>query len=107
MLENQIVIFCTVPDQESGERIASALVEDRLAACVNLIPGLVSTYRWKGKLHRDAEHLLIIKTAASRFDALCQRLRALHPYELPELIGLPISRGDPDYLRWISESTRP
>jgi periplasmic divalent cation tolerance protein len=106
MQENQIVAFCTVPNRGTGERIARALVEERLAACVNLLPGLVSTYRWQGKVEQAAECLLIIKTAHSRFDTLRERIKSLHPYDVPEIIAMPISQGDAQYLKWISENTQ-
>lgn len=106
MAENHIVTLCTVPDRESGERIAHALVEERLAACVNLVPGLTSVYRWQGKVEKEAECLLIIKTGVSRFNVLKQRIKALHPAELPEIIALPIIHGSREYLDWITESTK-
>src|SRR5579863_8313127 len=102
MAENQIVTFCTVPDRESGEGIAAALVEERLAACVNLIPGLTSIYRWQGKVEKAAECLLVIKTTAARFEALKARIKALHPYETPEIIAVPITHGDNAYLNWLT-----
>jgi len=82
------------------------LVEERLAACVNLVPGLTSIYRWQGGLRREPECLLLIKTTDTRFEALRSHLRALHPYEVPEIIALPISHGDPAYLQWLTENTR-
>ena len=106
MAENHIVTLCTVPDRESGERIAHALVEERLAACVNLVPGLTSVYRWQGKVEKEAECLLIIKTGVSRFNVLKQRIKALHPGEMPEIIALPIIHGSREYLDWITESTK-
>jgi len=106
MAENHIVTLCTVPDRESGERIAHALVEERLAACVNLVPGLTSVYRWQGKVEKEAECLLIIKTGVSRFEVLKQRIKGLHPSEMPEIIALPIIHGDSAYLNWITESTK-
>ena len=106
MAENHIVTLCTVPDRESGERIAQALVDEHLAACVNLVPGLSSTYRWKGKVEKAEECLLIIKTGVSRFDVLKRRIQALHPYEMPEIIALPIIHGSAEYLKWITESTK-
>jgi len=106
MQENQIVALCSVPNRDTGERIARALVEERLAACVNLLPGLVSTYRWQGKVEQAAECLLIIKTAQSRFDTLRERIKTLHPYDVPEIIAMPISQGDTQYLKWISENTQ-
>jgi periplasmic divalent cation tolerance protein len=106
MQENQIVVFCTAPNRETGERIARALVQERLAACVNLLPGLVSTYRWQGKVEQAAECLLLIKTAQSRFDTLRERIKSLHPYDVPEIIAMPISQGDTQYLKWITENTQ-
>ena len=106
MPENHVVVLSTVPDQKSAENIAAALVEERLAACVNLLPGLTSIYRWQQEVKREPECLLIIKTSADRFEALRQRLRALHPYETPEILALPVSHGDPAYLNWLTENTR-
>ena len=106
MAENHIVTLCTVPDRESGERIAHALVEERLAACVNLVPGLTSVYRWQGKVEKEAECLLIIKTGVSRFEVLKQRIASLHPSKVPEIIALPIIHGSREYLDWITESTK-
>ena len=103
---NQLVTLCTVSDREVGERIAHALVEERLAACVNLVPGLTSIYRWRGKVERQGECLLLIKTTAARFATLKQRLKELHPYELPEIIAVSIADGDSAYLAWIMENTR-
>lgn len=106
MAENHIVTLCTVPDRESGEKIAAALVEERLAACVNIVTGVASVYRWKGKVEQAEECLLIIKTGVSRFDVLKRRIQELHPYELPEIIALPIIHGSAEYLKWITESTK-
>jgi periplasmic divalent cation tolerance protein len=106
MDKNQLVIFSTAPDPKSAEILAATLVEEHLAACVNLVPGLTSIYRWQGSVHREPECLLIIKTTATHFEALRSRLRTLHPYEVPEIIGLPISHGDPAYLQWLTENIR-
>lgn len=106
MPENQIVILCTVPDRRSGEKIAQALVQERLAACVNLLPGVVSTYRWEGAVKQEEELLLLIKTSGARFEAVRERIQALHPYELPEIIALSITAGDSNYLNWLSESSK-
>lgn len=104
MQENHIVILCTVPDRESGARIGRTLVEERYAACVNLVPGLTSIYQWQGAVQEEPECLLVIKTTAARFEALAERLRSLHPYAVPEIIALPITAGHPAYLNWITES---
>ncbi|HZM52800.1 MAG TPA: divalent-cation tolerance protein CutA [Vicinamibacteria bacterium] len=90
-----------------AERIARALVEERLAACVNVVPGVVSIYRWKGKVEQEAELLLVIKTLAPRVEALKARLLELHPYELPEVVVLPIGGGHAPYLAWIEDQVRP
>lgn len=101
-----IVVWCTVPDAALGTTIADAVVGEGLAACVNRVPGVVSTYRWQGELCRDEEQLLLIKTRAGSFDALRARIRALHPYDTPEIIALPVAAGDDDYLNWIASSLR-
>jgi len=101
---NAIVVLCTCPDDVVAERIASALVEERLAACVNRIPGIVSTYRWQGAVHSDREILLLIKTTREHFEALRERIVALHPYDVPEVIALTIDRGSAAYLDWIEKS---
>jgi len=102
---NAILVFCTCPDEASAERIAGALVEEHLAACVNRIPGIDSTYRWQGKVCRDSEQLLLIKTTRERFEALRERIVALHPYELPEVIAVDIALGSAAYLEWIAAAT--
>ena len=103
-VSERVVAFSTVGSGEDAERIARTLVERRLAACVNLVPGLVSIYRWKGAVERDEERLLIIKTRAERLEGLRAALLELHPYELPELVALPIEGGHPPYLAWLDES---
>ena len=105
MAGNQLVTLCTVPDKATGEKIARALVEERLAACVNLVPGLSSTYRWEGKIVTEAECLLIIKSAAP-FEKLRARIKALHPYETPEIISIPIGQGDEAYLKWLTDNSK-
>src|SRR5512143_2998223 len=101
-----ILVLCTCPDEAAADRIATALVEERLAACVSRVPGVASTYRWKGEVHRDSECLLLIKTTIERFDALRERIVALHPYELPEVIAVDVARGLPPYLDWIAAETQ-
>jgi periplasmic divalent cation tolerance protein len=103
--ENQcLVVLCTCPGGEPAARLASALVEARLAACVNHLPGLVSTYRWQGEVRHSDEALLIIKTTRKRLAALSTQIRALHPYELPEIIAVPVLGGLEEYLDWIRAS---
>jgi periplasmic divalent cation tolerance protein len=100
-----ILVLCTCPDAAAADRLATALVEERLAACVNHVSGIATTYRWKGALHRDTEVLLLIKTTRERFDALRDRIVILHPYELPEVIAVDIALGLPSYLQWICAET--
>ena len=100
-----LVAYCTCPDAGSADAIARALVEERLAACVNVLPGVRSTYRWQGAVEQADEVLLLIKTTADRLDALAGRLRSLHPYELPELVAVEARAGLPAYLEWVAAST--
>ncbi|EKH6407913.1 divalent-cation tolerance protein CutA, partial [Klebsiella pneumoniae] len=90
-----------------AERIATALVAERLAACVNLLPGLRSVYRWQRKVEAAAEVLLLVKTSAEAYPALQERLRQLHPYELPELLAVEAASGLPEYLQWLAAESRP
>lgn len=99
------LIFCTCPDAAVAGRIAETLVEERLAACVNLLPGITSIYRWDGAVQRDPEVLLLIKTTSERVATLTDRLRELHPYAIPEIIAVPIIDGLPDYLSWVTTCT--
>lgn len=101
-----LLCLCTCPDAESATKLAETLVGERLAACVNRLPGVFSTYRWQGEVNTDSEELLLIKTAADRFETLKARLLELHPYELPELIALPIERGHAAYLDWVRSTTQ-
>jgi periplasmic divalent cation tolerance protein len=101
MTEQVIVALSTCPDEASARRLAEALVSERLATCVNRVTGIASTYFWDGRLQDDAEILLIIKTTTARLAELEARLRALHPYELPELLVLPVLGGNERYLEWV------
>ncbi len=101
MDKRHLVVYCTCPDRETAERIAGAVVEECLAACVNIVSGITSIYYWQGQKQRDAEHLLIIKTRGAVYTALETRIRRLHPYEMAEIIALPIVEGAKDYLAWI------
>jgi periplasmic divalent cation tolerance protein len=101
------VVLCTVPNEEVGVRIAHSLLEERLAACVNLLPQVRSLYRWNGAVQDDREQLLIIKTQRDRYEALEQRVRALHPYEVCEVLALDVSAGSAPYLDWVLQETRP
>jgi periplasmic divalent cation tolerance protein len=97
----RLIVLSTVAKAEDGERIAGELVGRGLAACVNVVPGVVSYYRWKGKLERDEERLLVIKTTADRFERLRETLVSLHPYELPEVVAVGIEGGHQPYLAWL------
>lgn len=101
------VVLITAPDAAEGSRLAHLLVGERLAACVNLVPGVQSVYRWEGAVQEDAEVLLIAKTEASRLDALIARLEAAHPYDVPEVLALPVAGGSAPYRAWVVEACRP
>jgi len=101
MSDTVLLCYCSCPDAASAQAIAEALVGERLAACVNRLPGIRSTYRWQGEVITDSEELLLIKTTAGCFDALQSRLLQLHPYELPELVAVPVARGHEAYLDWV------
>ncbi len=103
-MSERVVALSSVGSAEDADRLARALVERRLAACVNVVPGVVSHYRWKGELCRDEERLLVIKTRAERLPALRAALAELHPYELPELVALEISGGNQAYLEWLDDN---
>ena len=99
-----LVVLVTVPSREDGERIADALVGESLAACVNVIGPIRSVYRWQGEICRDDEHLLMIKTTRPRYAALEARVLALHTYETPEVIALPVAQGAAAYVAWLAGS---
>lgn len=101
------LLFCTCPDRDTALRVAETLVNERLAACVSLLPDMTSIYRWQGEVQREPEILLLIKTTQERVEALAGRVGQLHPYEVPELIAVPITEGLPDYLNWITTCTQP
>ena len=102
------VLLCltTCPDAASAECIAAALVEEHLAACVTIVPGLRSVYRWQGAIERADEQLLLIKTTADAYPALQARLQTLHPYELPELLAVEAVDGLPAYLQWVADAVQ-
>ena len=101
-----LICLCTCPDAGTARRIADALVAERLAACVNVLPGVTSVYRWQGKVESAAETLLLAKSTDERLEALTARIVALHPYELPEVVAVDIAGGLPGYLAWIADETR-
>ena len=104
-MEN-ILVYCTVPNDFSANLIANSLVDEQLAACVNIIDGVTSVYRWEGQVQADKELLLVIKTAKSKFEQLKSRILALHEYSIPEIIAVPVEMGHEEYLKWIADSTK-
>jgi periplasmic divalent cation tolerance protein len=100
-----LLVFTHLPERALAERVAGLLVEQKLAACVNVLSPCRSVYRWKGALQNDEEHPLLIKTTVERYAALEQALRAAHPYELPEIIAVSVERGLPAYLEWLATET--
>ncbi len=100
------VVLVTAPDMRTAGKLARLLVADKLAACVNCVPGIISHYAWKGKACRDREVLLLIKTRSGLLGRLAAAVKKNHPYELPEIIALPVVGGDASYLAWIAQSTR-
>ena len=102
-----IVVYVTVGSVEEGERLARALVQERLAACVNRIPAVRSIYRWQGQVEQNDEELLIIKSGKDLFASIQQSVRELHSYSVPEIIALPIVDGSQDYLKWLDEQVLP
>lgn len=99
------VVYCTVPNEFSANLIANSLVEDKLAACVNIVRNLTSVYRWEGIVQEEQELLLIIKTTKSRFESLKERILSLHEYSVPEILALPVEAGNLDYLNWVERET--
>ncbi|MEM7467698.1 MAG: divalent-cation tolerance protein CutA [Pseudomonadota bacterium] len=97
------LIFCTCPNEDAARKVATAVVERRLAACVNIIPGVRSIYRWEGAIADDQEHLLLMKTNESQIDPLVEFVEQIHPYELPEIIAVNIEHGLGKYLTWIED----
>jgi periplasmic divalent cation tolerance protein len=104
-MTDTIVIFVTTGSESEAEKIATTLVEERLAACVNIVSPIRSIYRWEGKVTDDREWLLVMKTRAERFAAVAARVKALHSYQVPEVIALPILVGAEEYLRWVRDET--
>lgn len=102
-----LLVLTNLPDRQAAERLAAMLLEKRLAACVNLLAPCRSVYRWKDAVQHDEEHPMLIKTTAERYPALEAALRAGHPYELPEIIAVPIERGLEAYLQWVAAETKP
>jgi periplasmic divalent cation tolerance protein len=106
MVAQHRVVLCTVPSEEVGVSLARSLVEARLVACVNIVPGLRSIYRFKGVVEDEREQLLVLKTSADRYPLLEQKIRELHPYEVCEVIALDVAAGSQPYLDWLTQETR-
>ena len=104
-MSGEIIVLVTVPSADEASRIAEALIGERLAACVNILPGVESVYRWEGKINHDRELLLVIKSTAERYSELERRVHQLHSYSTPEIIAVNIDRGSEKYLGWIRDST--
>ncbi len=104
-MSDPIVIFVTCGSEEEALKIANTLVEERLAACVNLVAPIRSIYRWEGKIWDEKEWLLIVKTRARSFETLKKKVKSLHSYSVPEIIGIPVTEGSSAYLNWIRENT--
>ncbi|KAJ8762444.1 hypothetical protein K2173_007883 [Erythroxylum novogranatense] len=101
-----IVVYVTVPNREAGKKLADSIIKEKLAACVNIVPGILSVYQWQGEVQTDSEELLIIKTRQSLLEALTEHVKANHEYDVPEVISLPITGGSIPYLEWLKSSTR-
>jgi periplasmic divalent cation tolerance protein len=99
-----LVVLCSCPDEASAGQLAGTLVAERLAACVTQLPGATSVYHWEGTVQRDAEVVLIIKTTAGRLATLSARIESLHPYEVPEVIAIPVTGGSERYLGWVGQT---
>ncbi|MCI0733777.1 MAG: divalent-cation tolerance protein CutA [Methylococcaceae bacterium] len=103
MSQEYLLVLCTCPEHSVAKQIAEALVSRHLAACVNIIPGITSVYFWKGKMEDGQEHLMLIKTASSHYTEVERCILEQHPYELPEVIAVPVQQGSDEYLTWIRE----
>lgn len=104
MHNNPQIVLCTVPDRDTADDIANILIAENLAACVNIIPGITSVYRWEDRIEQAEELILVIKTGSEVYGALQAKISDLHPYELPEIIAVPIQDGLPAYLNWLTQS---
>ena len=105
-MSERLVVLITTGSQEEADRIAQALVGEMLAACVNIVPGVTSVYRWEGAVQRDQEWLLVVKSRREVLEDLVQRVQALHSYDVPEVVALPLSGGSEAYLQWIDGEVR-
>ena len=106
-MNKYILVLTTVPDERTGQKIAKQLVEERLSACVTISAASQSLYWWQGKISKEQEHILFIKTKAALFTDLEKKIKDTHPYEIPEIIALPFIKGSTKYLEWIDQETKP
>lgn len=106
MTEEILLAFSTFPDVETARRVARQLVTENFAACANIIPAIESIYRWQGKIESGNETLAFFKTTAARSAAFQEKLKSLHPYDVPEIIFIPVTAGLPEYLRWVADNSR-
>ena len=106
MEETVLMVHCTVPDTETGGKIAETLVREKLCACVNVVAGIESHYIYEGEYCRDSEAMLVIKTTAAAFDALRERIGSLHPYDLPEIVAVKVEKGNAPYLQWVRQRVK-
>jgi periplasmic divalent cation tolerance protein len=102
-----LLVLTNLPDRPAAEKLAAALVRKRLAACVNILAPCRSVYRWKGEVQQDEEHPMLIKTTGERYAELEAEIRKSHPYDLPEIVAVPIEHGLPAYLSWVADETTP
>ncbi|MEX2199029.1 MAG: divalent-cation tolerance protein CutA [Burkholderiales bacterium] len=102
-----LLVLTNLPDRAAAEKLADALIEKRVAACINILAPCRSVYRWQGAVQHDEEHPVLIKSTQAAYPALEAQIRALHPYELPEIVAVPIERGLPAYLDWVAAQTQP
>jgi len=100
-----ILVISTLPDPQQAQKLAQLLIEQRLAACVNILPGATSVYRWQGKVESANETIVLIKTTMAGYPALEAAIKAAHPYELPEIVAVPVTAGLPGYLNWVASET--
>ena len=104
MADEILLAFSTFPDAETAQRVAEQLVRERLVACANILPSVQSIYEWQGKVEKTEETLVFLKTTSARWPDLQAKLKLLHPYDVPEIVAVPISDGLPEYLRWVSRN---
>lgn len=106
MKTSALIVYVTTATRKEADKIAQAIVEKRLAACVSILPEVYSRYWWKGRLEYDRELLLMVKTTTRRYKALEKLVRSIHSYEAPEILALPVAAGNPDYLKWLTRTAK-